>query len=102
MAGVVDLLQRGYAGIETRSDALWLNPCLPDELVRLKMVIRYRGHALDLTITQDTIDVHALPSNATPITIGVVRESHEIAAGERRSFLTDGSAAPRSAAPFAD
>jgi alpha,alpha-trehalase len=102
MAGVVDLLQRGYAGIETRSDALWLNPCLPDEVTRLEMVIRYRGHALDLDITQDTIDVHALPSNATPITIGVVRETHEIAAGERRRFLTDGRSAPRSAATSAD
>jgi len=98
MAGVVDLLQRGYAGIETRSDTLWLNPCLPDEVTRLEMVIRYRGQGLDLSITQDTIDVHALPSNAIPITIGVVREIHEIAAGERRRFLTDGSSAPRSEA----
>lgn len=33
MAGTVDLLQRGYAGLEARRDALWFDPALPKELV---------------------------------------------------------------------
>ncbi len=94
MASVVDLLQRGYAGIETRSDTLWFNPCLPDEVTRLEMAIRYRGQGLDLRFTQDAFEVHAHPSNAAPIRVGVVQALHEIAPGEMRRFLADGNSAP--------
>ncbi|MDX1374793.1 MAG: glycosyl hydrolase family 65 protein [Burkholderiales bacterium] len=89
MAGVVDLLQRGYTGMVTRGEALWLNPDLPQEIECLEMVIRYRGHALDLRITQDAIEVHARPSNATPIKLGVLQRCYEIAAGQRRRFRLD-------------
>jgi trehalose/maltose hydrolase-like predicted phosphorylase len=29
MAGTLDVLQRGYTGIEIRDDVLYLHPCLP-------------------------------------------------------------------------
>jgi alpha,alpha-trehalase len=32
MAGCVDMIQKGFTGIETREDVLWFNPCLPEEL----------------------------------------------------------------------
>jgi alpha,alpha-trehalase len=86
MAGTVDLLQRGYAGIVTRGDVLWLNPCLPRELRSLRMTVRYRGHALDLTVTQSSITVHAHESNATPIELGLIDEVHAIEAGAAREF----------------
>jgi len=86
MAGTVDLLQRGYTGIVTRGDALWLNPCLPEELHRVTMVIRYRGHALDLAVTQSSIKVHAHASNATPIQLGIVDKRYLLEAGETREF----------------
>ena len=86
MAGTVDLLQRGYTGIVTRGDALWLNPCLPEELHRVTMVIRYRGHALDLAVTQASIKVHAHASNATPIQLGIVDKRYLLEAGETREF----------------
>ena len=86
MAGTVDLLQRGYTGIVTRGDTLWLNPCLPGELQRITMVIRYRGHALDLAVTQSSITVHAYASNATPIQLGIIDRRYVLAAGETREF----------------
>lgn len=86
MAGTVDLLQRGYTGIVTRGDVLWLNPCLPDELRRVTMVVRYRGHALDLTVTQSSITVHAHASNAAPIQLGIVDSRYLLEAGETREF----------------
>lgn len=86
MAGTVDLLQRGYTGIVTRGDMLWLNPCLPDELRCVTMVIRYRGHALDLTITQTSVRMHAHESNAAPITVGLADKAHVIEAGATREF----------------
>jgi alpha,alpha-trehalase len=86
MAGTVDLLQRGYTGIVTRGDVLWLNPCVPDELRCVRMVIRYRGHALDLTVTRSSITVHAHDSNATPIQLGIVDNRCLLEAGETREF----------------
>ncbi len=86
MAGTVDLLQRGYTGIVTRGDVLWLNPSLPEEMRCLSMCIRYRGHSLDLEIRQEGLKVHARASNASPIKIGVKDGVYEIKAGEDREF----------------
>ena len=44
MAGTIDLLQRGFTGIETRADALWLDPACCDELAELRFRLRYRDH----------------------------------------------------------
>ena len=86
MAGTVDLVQRGYTGIEARGDALWLNPRLPEELARLRLTVRYRGLTLDLEVRQDTLEVHARASNVAPIALGIVDAVHRIAAGEKRAF----------------
>jgi len=86
MAGTVDLVQRGYTGIVTHGDVLWLNPCLPAELSCLRVTVRYRGHTLDLDVRQDRLKVHARTSNATPITLGVVGKRHRVGAGETREF----------------
>ena len=86
MAGTVDLIQRGYTGTVTRGDVLWLNPCIPDELTCLEMSLRYRGHQLDLHMTQAFIEVHARESNASPIQIGILETVHDISAGETRRF----------------
>jgi len=55
----VDLVQRGYTGIVTRGDTVWLNPRLPDGLACLRLTIRYRGLALDLEVTRAALEVHA-------------------------------------------
>jgi alpha,alpha-trehalase len=86
MAGTVDLVQRGYTGIVTHGDVLWLNPCLPAELGCLRVTVRYRGLTLDLDVRQKTLHVHARASNAAPIALGVVGTVHRLAAGEAREF----------------
>jgi len=86
MAGTVDLLQRGYTGIVTHGDVLTLNPCLPREVTSQRMTIRYRGHALDLSITQQALTVHSHKSNAAPIKLEVVGVGAEIAAGQTLEF----------------
>jgi alpha,alpha-trehalase len=86
MAGVADLVQRGYTGIETRGDILWLNPCLPEELERLRMEIRYRGHSLDIEITGESCTVSALRCAEKPIRIGCKDTVLELAEGDTREF----------------
>lgn len=46
MAGSIDLLQRCFAGLETRGEALVLNPYWPEELDTLEFTVRYRDTPL--------------------------------------------------------
>ncbi|MGQ5637845.1 MULTISPECIES: glycoside hydrolase family 65 protein [unclassified Streptomyces] len=44
MAGTLDLIQRGLTGLETREDALWLNPVPLPALSEYGFSLRYRNH----------------------------------------------------------
>ncbi|MDP2643493.1 MAG: glycosyl hydrolase family 65 protein [Desulfobacterales bacterium] len=70
MTGVIDILQRGYTGLEVRDQVLWLNPVLPKELRRLHMHMRYRGHSLSVEVTPQRIKVHTFPCASGPIQVG--------------------------------
>jgi trehalose/maltose hydrolase-like predicted phosphorylase len=89
MAGTVDLLQRVSTGIEITGDVLRLNPELPQELERLDMRIRYRGHSLDLRLTRDTLTVRERERGAAPIHLGFKDEVYEFAGGTRVFKLSD-------------
>ena len=83
MAGSVDLVQRVSTGIEVTGDVLRLNPRLPEELERLDMRIRYRGHSLDLRLTRETLTVRERERGAVPINLGFKDEVYEFAGGTR-------------------
>jgi hypothetical protein len=59
---------------------------LPQELARLDMRIRYRGHSLDLRLTRDTLTVHGRERGAAPIHLGIQDEVYEFAGGSTRVF----------------
>ena len=71
MAGVVDLMQRAYTGLEVRGQVLYLNPLLPEELGRLLLHLRYRSHSLEVEITPKKLKIRALESPAGPIQVSV-------------------------------
>ena len=75
MAGVVDLMQRAYTGLEVRGQVLYFNPRLPEELDRLLMNIHYHFHSLEVEITQKKLKIRALDSPAKPIRISVKGEN---------------------------
>ncbi|MCD4719907.1 MAG: glycoside hydrolase family 65 protein [Desulfobacula sp.] len=74
MSGCIDILQRGYAGLEIRSDILILNPLLPKSINRICFHIRYRHHWLDLELTQENVKVKSLTSRARPIMVMIKDE----------------------------
>jgi len=90
MAGTVDQLQRGYTGIVTRGDVLFFNPCLPDDLKRLKMKIRYRSHFLEIEVTSEILRVSSIRSGEEPFKIGVYDKIHELPPGSGREFSLKG------------
>ena len=81
MAGTVDLIQRVHTGLETRGDTLFFNPCLPTKLKRLELCIFYRGHSLDISITQHRLTVLSRPGKAPTIKIGVKKKLHRLKPG---------------------
>jgi trehalose/maltose hydrolase-like predicted phosphorylase len=86
MAGTVDLVQRVSTGIEVTGGVLRLNPRLPEEIERLDMRIRYRGHSLDLTLTRDRLTILDRETAAPPIRLDVRGQEHELAPGSTRTF----------------
>ena len=86
MAGTVDLVQRVWTGIEVKDDVLRLNPELPQDVDRLDLRIRYRGHSLDLRITRDSLRVYGRDGAAAPIALRVGDEMCEFISGTARVF----------------
>lgn len=86
MAGTIDLIQRCYTGIWIRNDILWINPDLPEKLVRLKMKLYFLGHSLRLDITHDKMRIQSLKSPAPPIKIGINQHIIELATEEEKEF----------------
>lgn len=69
MAGSLDVLQRCFAGVEMRGDALHLNPYWPPKLGRLEFSMTYREHALNIEIAEDQVRVSAGPGGQSPIRV---------------------------------
>ncbi len=86
MAGSVDLMTRGYTGLEVRDDVLRFNPCLPEECKNFHMHLQYRGHILEVDVDCDKLLISIPPSGHPPIKIGHNKEVIEMHAGESKSF----------------
>ena len=86
MAGTVDLLERGYTGMELRHDALHFNPALPSHLAALKMQIRYRGHSLAIEVRKGELVVSSMKTDKGPINIGCGDALRELKPGEIAKF----------------
>jgi len=86
MAGTVDLIQRVSTGAEVTGDVLRLNPRLPEQLERLDLRIRYRGHTLDLRLTPTTLTVRGREPGVAPIRFRIRDELHEFKGGTTRTF----------------
>jgi len=81
MSGCVDIVQRGYTGLEARGDILRFNPSFPDELRRVNFHLRYRGHWLDLDIFPDRLKIEALKSGAQPVKVQVRDQIYDLEQG---------------------
>lgn len=71
MAGTVDMAIRCYGGVETRADALWLHPLLPDELPEITFRMRYRNQPILVHINHDEITLNLSEGSAEPIDVNV-------------------------------
>ena len=86
MAGSVDLVERVSTGIETEGGVLQFNPALPPELSHLDMRIHYRGHALDIHLTRESLLVQGQKGMAQPINVRVQGRTHRLDCGAAHRF----------------
>ncbi len=69
MAGTVDLMQRCFTGLETRSDRLILSPYWPESLGVLAIPIHYRGLHLHLRVSGKGVIISVDPRHAAGIDV---------------------------------
>ena len=86
MAGTVDLVQRGYTGLEVRDGVLWLNPRLPDELRMLTFEVHFHDQRIRLEVDHERLVVTSRQAPVDPVSIGVGGQIHELPAGTTRTF----------------
>lgn len=69
MAGSVDLMQRCFTGLETRSDRLVLSPYWPESLGVLGFPIRYRGHHMYVRVSGREAEISVDPRPAPAVVV---------------------------------
>jgi trehalose/maltose hydrolase-like predicted phosphorylase len=90
MAGCVDLLQRCFAGMETRRDALWFNPHWPRRYGTLEFAVQYRGHALTIRVSGREVQVSVEPGPGGGIRVGCGEQVQMAGPGETVRFSAVG------------
>jgi alpha,alpha-trehalase len=88
MAGTVDIVQRCYTGISMRDNILWIDPKLPEALLRLSFTLHYRDQSLHFDLNHDRAEIRARHSSAHAIKIGYNDKVFELNAGETKTFPT--------------
>jgi beta-phosphoglucomutase family hydrolase len=86
MAGTLDIVQRCYTGLIMKEDTLWFNPRLPKKIQHIDFTIHYRFHCLKIHLTQETLQISALPSVAQNIQIGFDGKIQVLEAGQQLEF----------------
>ena len=93
MSGTVDLVQRGFTGLDLRDGEVHFDPLLPDRIDALKLRIRYRGNWLDVEVSHASLKVQANHSWPQPVPVYVRGDHHMLQPGETHVFALSGGAA---------
>jgi trehalose/maltose hydrolase-like predicted phosphorylase/beta-phosphoglucomutase-like phosphatase (HAD superfamily) len=86
MAGTLAIVMLGLTGIQAHGDTLRFDPALLPPIRQLRFSIHYRGHRVEIILTQDRLSVSSRPGAAAPIKIFVLDETRELAPGTRADF----------------
>ncbi|WP_431046763.1 glycoside hydrolase family 65 protein [Streptomyces sp. P1-3] len=83
MAGTLDLVQRGLTGLETRQDALWLDPVPMPELSEYGFSLRYRGNwGVSLQMSRGQVRIAVPASDPEPIRVVLADREVTVEPGE--------------------
>ncbi|MEH0416766.1 glycoside hydrolase family 65 protein [Streptomyces sp. B21-083] len=92
MAGTLDLVQRGLTGLETREDALWLDPVPLPALSEYGFSLRYRGHwGVGVRRRSGQLEIAVPDSEESPIRVVLADRAVTIAPGETCTLVLPAS-----------
>ena len=86
MAGTVDLLQRGFLGLDVAVDSLNFDPVLPGRLAGLAYTLCFRGRSLDVAVSEEQLTLGVHRGALNPVKVRVRTETATLAPGETRTF----------------
>lgn len=86
MAGSVDLMQRCFTGLETRSNRIVLSPYWPESIGALGFPIHYRGHHLYIRVSGLGAEVSVSPRDLPPVTVECRGRVEHVAPGRMVRF----------------
>ena len=86
MAGTVDIVQRRLTGMRAQGAALRFDPALPRQVKQVRFSIHYRGHRIEIVLTEDRMQLTSRPGSALPIRVVVRGKAVELAAGQQAEF----------------
>lgn len=85
MVSTLDFVQRGMTGLETREQALWLDPAPLRELSKFGVRIRYRRHwDIDLRIRAEQVRIAVPASENAAVRVNLRDRSFSLAPGTSR------------------
>jgi HAD superfamily hydrolase (TIGR01509 family) len=96
MAGTVDLLLRGYAGVETRDAVLRLHPELPDELTRAIFEIAYHGQPIRIELTPTRVRLSLHSGSHQPTKVCIEGQERSLLPGQHWDVALAGAPVPGS------
>jgi len=86
MAGTLDLIQRGYMGVEIQDGALTFDPKLTDKLDGISYQMLFQGTPIQVKLSGGELTVTALPGGADTVKLGLRDTIAEVKAGESKTF----------------
>ena len=89
LAGALDIIQRGFTGLVIRDDVLWLDPLLPDELIKFDFGLQYRGCLLQLSFNHQEWSVFFERGLQSNISIGYKSNVFQLSTGDKKTFTMD-------------
>ncbi|MGX4695322.1 glycoside hydrolase family 65 protein [Streptomyces sp. JNUCC 63] len=88
MAGTLDLVQRGLTGLETREDALWLDPVPLPAVSEYGFTVHYRGHwGVGVRRRSEQLEISVPDSEESPIRVMLADRAVTITPGETCSLV---------------
>jgi trehalose/maltose hydrolase-like predicted phosphorylase len=91
MAGTADILQRCYAGLEVRGEALWLHPLLPAEIDSLRFKVWFRGSDITVDVDRHRLRLEAGEGRAGPVALMVSGQPVVLRPGQVAEVALDGA-----------
>lgn len=82
MASTVDLMERGYTGLQMCDGVLCFDPRLPDEVEELSFVMVFRGHLVEVLCTHETLRLALVEPGSATLSARVCGEACTLVAGQ--------------------